>query len=59
VTGPTFTNAQIDRLGERLRVSEPSEADLRLLDDYRRSFTEPYGYSADRSAGEDDDLYTR
>lgn len=39
-----FTNSQVDRLGERLRGGQPSADDLRLLDQYRRSFTEPYEY---------------
>jgi putative GTP pyrophosphokinase len=38
----SFTKSQIDRLGERLRKGSPSEADLRLLDEYRRSFGEAY-----------------
>lgn len=33
-----FTKSQIDRLGDRLRKRDISEADLRLLDNYRRSF---------------------
>jgi putative GTP pyrophosphokinase len=37
-----LTNSQIDRLGERLRKGPVSEADLRLLDTYRRSFAEGY-----------------
>ncbi len=36
------SNAQIDRLGDRLRLGSPSEADLRALDGYRRSFGEAY-----------------
>jgi len=39
-----LTNTQIDRLGERLKTGEPSEADLRLLDRYRRSFMQPYEF---------------
>lgn len=39
-----LSNTQIDRLGERLRSSDPSEADLRLLDQHRRSFSEPYEF---------------
>lgn len=35
---------QIDKLGERLRKGNASEEDLRLLDDYRRSFTESYEF---------------
>jgi hypothetical protein len=37
-----MTKTQIDRLGDRLRKGNISEADLRLLDLYRRSFTEAY-----------------
>ncbi len=33
---------QIDRLGDRLRKGDISEADLRLLDSYRRSFNAAY-----------------
>lgn len=36
------TKTQIDRLGDRLRKGDISEADLRLLDSYRRSFSEAY-----------------
>jgi hypothetical protein len=36
------SKTQIDRLGDRLRKGNISEADLRLLDQYRRSFTEAY-----------------
>jgi putative GTP pyrophosphokinase len=38
----SFTKSQIDRLGDRLRKGSPTEADLRLLDEYRRSFGEAY-----------------
>ena len=37
-----MTKTQIDRLGERLRKGDVAEADLRLLDFYRRSFAEAY-----------------
>jgi ppGpp synthetase/RelA/SpoT-type nucleotidyltranferase len=37
------SKTQIDRLGERLKKGHTSAADLRLLDQYRRSFTEPDG----------------
>ena len=37
-----ISKAQIDRLGERLRRGPHTESDLRLLDDYRRSFAEAY-----------------
>lgn len=33
---------QINRLGDRLRTGDISESDLRLLDGYRRSFSEIY-----------------
>src|SRR5256885_3801831 len=37
-----MSKTQIDRLGDRLRKGNISEADLRLLDQYRRSFTDAY-----------------
>lgn len=37
-----LSKTQIDRLGERLKKGDITEADLRLLDAYRRSFTEAY-----------------
>jgi len=37
-----FSKTAIDRLGDRLRRSVVSEADLRMLDEYRRSFGEAY-----------------
>src|SRR6266850_1780937 len=37
-----LSRSQINRLGERLRTGGISELDLRLLDGYRRSFTEVY-----------------
>jgi putative GTP pyrophosphokinase len=37
-----ISKTQIDRLGERLRKGNISDDDLRLLDEYRRSFTEAY-----------------
>ena len=42
-----MTNTQIDRLGERLKKSIISDDDLRLLDEYRRSFAEVYGATVD------------
>ncbi len=33
-----MTKTQTDRLGERLREGSPTESDIRLLDEYRRSF---------------------
>ncbi|NOT55896.1 MAG: hypothetical protein HOP18_14955 [Deltaproteobacteria bacterium] len=38
-----FTKNQIDRLGKRLKKGNISEADSRLLDQYRRSFSAAYG----------------
>jgi hypothetical protein len=37
-----ITKTQIDRLGERLKKGKASEADLQLLDQYRRSFSDAY-----------------
>jgi ppGpp synthetase/RelA/SpoT-type nucleotidyltranferase len=37
-----LTRTQVDRLGDRLRKGHITEADLRLLDQYRRSFSEAY-----------------
>ena len=37
-----FSNAKIDRLGERLREQTYGEAELRLLDEYRRTFGASY-----------------
>lgn len=37
-----ISNTQIDRLGERLRSNEVSDADLQLLNDYRLSFAPAY-----------------
>lgn len=39
---PTLSRTQIDRLGDRFRTGEISEDDLRLLDEYRQSFTDAY-----------------
>ncbi len=36
------SKTSIDQLGDRLRSSDVSDADLRLLDNYRRSFAEAY-----------------
>jgi putative GTP pyrophosphokinase len=41
---PTFSKTQIDKLGERLRTGAPSEEDLRILNEYRRSFEPVYQY---------------
>jgi ppGpp synthetase/RelA/SpoT-type nucleotidyltranferase len=37
-----LTKTQVDRLGDRLRKGNITEADLRLLDQYRRAFSEAY-----------------
>lgn len=37
-----MTRNQIDKLGERLRSGSPQDADLRLLDEYRSSFSIAY-----------------
>jgi ppGpp synthetase/RelA/SpoT-type nucleotidyltranferase len=37
-----ISKTQIDRLGDRLKAGPHTESDLRLLDDYRRSFGEVY-----------------
>lgn len=37
-----ISKTQLDRLGDRLRKGNMSEADLRLLDQYRRSFSDAY-----------------
>jgi len=37
-----ISKTQIDRLGDRLKLDPHAESDLRLLDDYRRSFGEAY-----------------
>ena len=38
----SVSKTQIDRLGDRLKEGFHTESDLRLLDDYRRSFGEAY-----------------
>src|SRR4051794_10329468 len=38
----SMTKSQIDKLGERLKEGAVTDADLRLLDDYRRSFADSY-----------------
>jgi putative GTP pyrophosphokinase len=37
-----ISNTQVDRLGDRLRAGTITEADLRLLDESRRSFGDAY-----------------
>lgn len=39
-----ISKTQIDRLGDRLRKGNITDEDLRLLDEYRRSFTEAYEF---------------
>jgi len=39
-----LSKTQVDRLGDRLRKGNITEDDLRLLDQYRRSFTEAYDF---------------
>ena len=39
-----LSKSQVDRLGERLKAGEPTDDDLRMLDDYRRSFAEAYDH---------------
>lgn len=36
------SRTQVDKLGDRLRSGNPTEADLRELDEYRRSFGPAY-----------------
>jgi putative GTP pyrophosphokinase len=43
VTGE-ISKTQIDLLGDRLRDGSPADVDLRMLDDYRRSFGEAYEF---------------
>jgi putative GTP pyrophosphokinase len=42
-----LSNAQLDKLGDRLRAGSASQADLHALDDYRRSFRDSYDYIVD------------
>jgi hypothetical protein len=37
-----MSKTQINKLGDRLRQGNITEADLRLLDEYRRTFTDAY-----------------
>jgi hypothetical protein len=39
-----LSKTQIDKLGERLRKGNVTEDDLRLLDEYRLSFSEAYEF---------------
>jgi len=40
----SLSKTQIDRLGDHLKKGSLSEADLRLLDEYRRSFGPAYDF---------------
>lgn len=40
--GKSFSKSEIDRLGDRLKLGEPSDGDLRMLDDYRGTFGDAY-----------------
>jgi hypothetical protein len=42
MTGNVLSKTQVDRLGDRLKKSLHTESDLRLLDEYRRTFGEAY-----------------
>jgi ppGpp synthetase/RelA/SpoT-type nucleotidyltranferase len=44
--GTEISKTQIDRLGDRLRKGNITDSDLRLLDEYRRLFTDAYGIVA-------------
>jgi len=44
----TFSKTQVDKLGDRLRSGSTTEADLRDLHDYRKSFAAAYERSAHR-----------
>jgi hypothetical protein len=37
-----ISKTQVDRLGDQLRKGNITDSDLRLLDEYRRSFSEAY-----------------
>jgi len=39
-----LSKTQIDKLGDRVRKGDITEADLRLLDEYRRSFSDAYEF---------------
>src|SRR5438132_7745190 len=39
-----LSKTQVDKLGDRLRKGDITEADLRLLDEYRRSFSSAYEF---------------
>lgn len=42
IVGVSLSKSQLDRLGERLREDKMTAEDLRLLDEYRRSFSGGY-----------------
>jgi len=44
---PAISKTQIDQLGDRLRQGPVTEADLRLLDAFRRSFSSAYDHVVD------------
>lgn len=46
------SKTQVDRLGDRLRKGNITEDDLRLLDQYRRSFREAYDTAIGRIRNE-------
>jgi ppGpp synthetase/RelA/SpoT-type nucleotidyltranferase len=46
-----FSKTQIDKLGERLRDGEPTDDDLRVLDEYRRGFDPVYEAVLERLEG--------
>lgn len=37
-----LTKSQVNKLGKRLAAGEPTEADLQLLEEFLRTYTEPY-----------------
>ena len=47
-----ISKTQIDRLGDRLRKGNITDSDLRLLDEYRLSFTVAYGIVAEGIRGQ-------
>jgi putative GTP pyrophosphokinase len=52
MTKDKLSKTQVDRLGDRLRKGDITEADLRLLDSYRLSFAEAYEQVAERVRAE-------
>ena len=47
-----LSQSQIDRLGDRLRKDDISDDDVRLLDNYRRSFSDAYETVVDSVRGQ-------